>query len=55
MNQGVSLDLGTKNKLQSISTDGGSTDGGNVTLTYNYSNFNVLKVIASGDPAGLTS
>lgn len=54
--QGLTIDLGTKNKLQSVSYDGGSTGGENRTATYNYSNFNSLKVLmASTDPAGLTS
>lgn len=56
LTQGVMLDLGTKNKLQSVNTDGGDTGGGNVTSTYNYSNFNTLKVLMPAtDPAGLTS
>ena len=53
---GYIIDLGTKNKLSSVSIGGGDTGGGNVTITYNYSNSNYLTVIASGtDPAGLTS
>ena len=52
----VNVYLGTKNKLSSVSIDGGGTDGGNVTLRYEYTNNNILKVIASGyDPAGFTS
>ena len=41
---GTVLDLGTKNKLSSVSYSGGDTGGGNATITYSYSNFNVLKV-----------
>lgn len=55
MSAGITIDLGTKNKLSSVNIAGGDTGGGNVTATYNYSTFNDLKVLASGDPAGLTS
>ena len=41
---GTVLDLGTKNKLSSVSYTGGDTGGGNATITYSYSNFNVLAV-----------
>ena len=37
---GMKLDLGTKNKLQSVNYTGGDTGGGNVLITYSYSNFN---------------
>lgn len=55
LTQGVVIDLGIKNKLQSVNTTGGDTGGGNVTLTYNYSNFNSLKMVFTAkDPAGLS-
>lgn len=41
---GTVLDLGNKNKLSSVSYSGGDTGGGNGTVTYSYSNFNVLTV-----------
>jgi len=41
---GTVLDLGTKNKLSSVSYSGGDTGGGNATVSYSYSNFNVLNV-----------
>ena len=41
---GTVIDLGTKNKLTNVSYTGGDTGGGNATITYSYSNFNVLKV-----------
>ena len=41
---GTVLNLGTKNKLSSVSYSGGDTGGGNATITYSYSNFNVLTV-----------
>lgn len=36
---GTRLDLGTKNKLQSVSYAGGGTDGGNATITYSYQTY----------------
>ena len=41
---GTVLDLGSQNKLSSVSYTGGDTGGGNATITYSYSNFNVLTV-----------
>lgn len=41
---GTELNLGTKNKLSSVSYSGGDTGGGNATVTYSYSNFNSLTV-----------
>ena len=46
---GTILDLGTKNKLSSVSYSGGDTGGGNATITYSYSNFNVLTVQGGSD------
>lgn len=37
---GMKIDLGSKNKLQSVNYTGGDTGGGNVLITYSYSNFN---------------
>lgn len=42
--QGLTVDLGAKNKLTSIDFTGGDTGGGEVSITYNYSNFNDLVV-----------
>jgi len=41
---GTVIDLGTKNKLSSVSYSGGDTGGGNATVSYSFSNFNVLSV-----------
>ena len=41
---GTVIDLGTKNKLSSVSYSGGDTGGGNATVSYSFSNFNVLTV-----------
>ena len=50
---GTVLDLGTKNKLSSVSYTGGDTGGGNATVTYSYSTFNKLDVVGRNDNAGL--
>lgn len=47
---GVRIYLGAKNRLQSVEYGGGTTDGGNDTNTYNYTNFNDLTVMAQYDP-----
>ena len=44
----VVINLGTKNKLSSVSYSGGDTGGGNATCTYSYSTFNDLKVDGGG-------
>ena len=44
------LHLGKKNKISSITYGGGDAGGGNATVTYNFSNFNDLVVLHSGDP-----
>tara|TARA_R110002020_G_scaffold218313_4_gene426181 strand:+ start:2474 stop:3703 length:1230 start_codon:yes stop_codon:yes gene_type:complete len=45
----TAFDLGTKNKLSSVTYTGGDTGGGNVSVTYSYSNFNSFTVT---DPCG---
>lgn len=52
---GLILDLGTKNKLASVSYSGANagSNGGNATMTFSYSNFNDLKVTHPQDPSGL--
>lgn len=49
---GTIFNLGTKNKLQSVTYGGADTGGGNASMTFSYSNFNDLEVFHSGDPAG---
>ena len=41
---GYALDLGSKNKISSVSYGGGDAGGGNATVTYSYTNFNELDV-----------
>lgn len=42
--QQYKFDLGSKNRLQSVSYAGGDTGGGNVTTTYSYSTYNDLNI-----------
>ncbi len=49
----TTFDLGTKNRLSSVSYGGGDATGGNATITYSYSTFNDLTVSSDEDPAGL--
>lgn len=42
--EGLQIDLGTKNRLQSIDWGGGEAGGDNVTITYNYTTFNELTI-----------
>lgn len=44
------FDLGTKNKLQSVTQSGGGTDGSLQTASYTYQNLNKLDVIHPQDP-----
>ncbi len=53
--EGTRINLGTKNKLASVTYGGGDAGGGNVVVTYNYSNFNSLRVTHTADPAGLAT
>lgn len=47
---GSTFNLSTRNKLASTTYGGGDATGGNVSVTYSYSNFNALTVEASHDP-----
>ena len=48
---GTVLNLGTKNKLASVSYSGGDTGGGNATVSYSFQNFNTLTVEGGKAPA----
>jgi hypothetical protein len=41
---GLQVDLGDANRLQSVEMGGGDAGGDNMTVTYNYSSFNVFNV-----------
>ena len=43
----ATIDLGSKNKLTSVTWGGGDTGGANATITYSYRNFNELTVTSN--------
>jgi len=45
--EGLNINLGTRNRLQSVDWGGGEAGGDNVTVTYNYSNFNDFTITHS--------
>lgn len=49
MCEGLVIDCGHKNKLSSVSVTGGDTGGGNVEITYTYTNFNDFDVKHAND------
>lgn len=44
LDDGTTFDLGTKNRLSSVSYGGGDAGGGNATMTFSYTTFNDLEV-----------
>lgn len=48
--EGTFINLGTKNKLTSVTLGGGDTGGANQTVTYTYRNLNSLNVTHPQDP-----
>jgi len=48
--EGTRINLGVKNKLQSVNLGGGDTGGSNQTITYTYTTFNDFTVLHTGDP-----
>lgn len=53
LSDGTRFNLGTKNKLQSVTYGGADATGGNAQVSYNFQNFNFLEVTSLSDPAGL--
>ncbi|TXT66131.1 MAG: hypothetical protein BAJALOKI3v1_50131 [Promethearchaeota archaeon] len=49
----TTFNLGTKNKLQTISQTGGDAGGGVMTVSYSFQNLNALEISQNSDPAGL--
>lgn len=45
--EGLNINLGTKNRLQSVDWSGGEAGGDNVSVSYNYQNFNDLTITHS--------
>jgi hypothetical protein len=50
LNDGTVIDLGTKNRLSSVTYGGGDAAGGNATIKYSYSTFNDFYVYHPQDP-----
>lgn len=48
--EGLNVNCGTRNKLQSVGMTGGDTGGGNQEITYTYTNFNDCTVTHPRDP-----
>lgn len=48
--EGLIVDTGSSNKLSSVGVSGGDAGGGNVEVTYSYSNFNDFDVQHPSDP-----
>lgn len=51
MCEGLQVDLGRKNKLSSVGVTGGDAGGGNVEVTYTYTNQNDFAVYHPSDPS----
>ena len=51
--EGLWIDLGTANKCTSVSMAGGDAGGGNVSLTYSYTNYNQYLISHPADPSVL--
>jgi len=51
--EGLVVDSGASNKLSSVGVSGGDAGGGNVEVTYSYSNFNDFDVMHPNDPVAL--
>lgn len=50
LREGLRLNLGAKNKLQSVSYGGADAGGGNATVTYSYVTYNTMNVTHPQDP-----
>lgn len=52
---GTVIDLGSKNKLQTVNYTGGDTGGGNATATYSYLTYNTFTYIGPNDALNASS
>jgi hypothetical protein len=50
LQDGTAIDLGKKNRLSSVSYGGGDAAGGNVAISYSYTNFNEFTILHPQDP-----
>lgn len=53
LEDGLNINLGSKNRLSNMTYGGGDAGGGNVTQTFSYITFNDFTVTHPQDPAGL--
>lgn len=51
--EGTFINLGSNNKLQSVSYTGGDTGGGNVMVRYTYQTYNEMTISHPADPSAL--
>lgn len=49
---GIFIDLGTKNQCSNVAVNGGDTGGGNQTITYSFITYNYYTVTHPQDPTG---
>ena len=49
--EGTFIEAGTRNKISSVTIGGGDAGGGNATITYSYSGFNMLFISHPEDPS----
>ncbi len=54
LDEGLTVDCGTRNKLSNVSWTGGDATGGNRSMTFTYTNFNYFRVVHSGDRSALS-
>jgi hypothetical protein len=54
MRDSTKLNMGTQNKLASVTYGGADAGAGNATITYTYTTFNDLTVTHGNDPAGIS-
>ncbi len=53
MQDGMFINLGTKNRLSNLSVGGGDTSGANMTITYSYQTLNDFSVSHPQDPSSI--
>lgn len=53
LDEGLNINLGSKNVLSNVTYGGGDAGGGNVTNTFSYTTYNDFTVTHPQDPAGL--
>lgn len=51
LEEGLVVNAGTRNKLSDVSYGGGDAGGGNATITYSYTGYNILTITHPQDPS----